>query len=513
MSRSIIISGILLSVLFACKKADIETTDELIIYQPQDLNEKAGLWKTYILKKPDEIVISKPAALSSNEYKAEIAQLKLFTDSLNAEKEEIIKYWAAGSTLRWNEIALKLIAKYNVVPRLNAEGNYPEANPQFPLENPKFPYANSQYSARVLAALSVGQYEALVSTWHYKYLYKRINPYDYDPDIKKVLKASDIPSYPSEDASVAMVSYLILSEMFPGEKEYLQKKAEEAGYSRLWAGMNLASDISAGVKIGSEVATKVKNYLEKDGMSIASETKFLEEQRINATKIGVSTLWKSQEIPERPALYPNFGKLKPWNLPNNDFKTIRPIIPYYPDSEQWNADIATLKGNQVLTKKQIDSLNTYSFGNYSELQLGFWNKILNKQVGSSRYSMVRVARSQALLNTTLLDAQIAAFETAYFYQTPRPQAYGVKARTAVPNFPGFVALESCIAGAASTILGGIFPSLTSDFETYAQAISKTTILGRTQTHMEANQGFQYGIILGNFGLVRAQNDNSGLTQK
>jgi hypothetical protein len=46
----------------------------------------------------------------------------------------------------------------------------------------------------------------------------------------------------------------VIGSQFPAEAQAMQRQAEEAALSRIWAGIHLRSDIEAGSEIGRQVA-------------------------------------------------------------------------------------------------------------------------------------------------------------------------------------------------------------------------------------------------------------------
>ena len=166
---------------FSCDKSITEPIIDA--YIPVKLDENAGTWKTYILPSSNDVIVAAPKAANSTEYQAELAALKTTISTITPENKTAVAYWGAGSVYRWNEIARELAARYNVPPASNNEGKYPSPDAANPLADPKFPFANPPYTARALAYLSVAQYDALVSTWHYKYIYTRKAPSKNDASI------------------------------------------------------------------------------------------------------------------------------------------------------------------------------------------------------------------------------------------------------------------------------------------------------------------------------------------
>src|SRR5690606_24081804 len=109
------------------------------------------------------------------------------------------------------------------------------------------------YTSRALAYLSVAQYDGMILTWHYRQKYHRASPSDMDNSIQPMYETVGSGSYPSDGAVVATVSKSILTAMFPLEKDYLQRLADEHLESLIVSGTNLKSDVDAGKSIGEEV--------------------------------------------------------------------------------------------------------------------------------------------------------------------------------------------------------------------------------------------------------------------
>ena len=358
----------------SCDKTILEPSQSA--YTPQSIDEKAGTWKTYLIKKPDELGINAPFQITSKEYKAESEALLKMADSISVADKANITYWSAGATLRWNEIARGLIAKYNVDVKVSEDGNYPIANPLLPNESPQFPNANPLYASRVLAYLSVAQYDALVSVWHYKYKYKRANPYVANENIKPLLEKSDLPSFPSEDAALAAASYQILLKMFPGEAKFLAQKAKDAVNYRLKAGMNVNSDLVMGGLIGNYVSGKMIDYAANDGFADANKQTVLAEQKNAAAALGIAKQWESLSTPARPAQLPNFGAVKTWNFDMKVLKSLRPIPASLPETAAWTSELSELSTlRKEMTSDQSKLINLWNDGPNTFSPAGHWYKI------------------------------------------------------------------------------------------------------------------------------------------
>jgi membrane-associated phospholipid phosphatase len=73
------------------------------------------------------------------------------------------------------------------------------------------------------------------------------------------------PTYPSAHAMFDGPYATVLGYLFPRDADYFSAQAQEAGLSRLWAGIHFRSDIEAGLAIGSAVAQKVIADAQNDG--------------------------------------------------------------------------------------------------------------------------------------------------------------------------------------------------------------------------------------------------------
>ena len=359
--------------LYSCDKTITEP--QRVGYTPANVDDKAGSWKTYILASPTEVSVAAPASVSSAEYLTELAALKQASASLTQEQQEAVVYWGAGAVYRWNEIARELAARYNIPPASNADGKYPVPDANNPLADPKFPFANPPYTARALAYLSVAQYDALVSAWSYKYKFKRQAPSKTDATIRVALPVSSIPTYPSEDAVVAAASFTILKAMFPGEVPFLEAKYNEHKQSRLWAGMNVGSDITAGNDLGLAVAAKVMGRARTDGMSAANNQTVTSGMIETAKAMGLSEVWLSQEAPARPPMLPNYGAVQTWNFDKATLVKLRPGPPPALNSTEFQQNIDELRSIQKnQTREQARIANFWSDGAGSYTPPGHWHR-------------------------------------------------------------------------------------------------------------------------------------------
>jgi hypothetical protein len=508
--KLLFITGLLLLSNGCDKSLDLP---EHAAFAPSTLDENGGNWKPYVLKSVAEFAVPEPKSVTSTEYGQEIEEIKALQASLTDDQKAKIQYWNTGGVFRWNEIARELAARYNLPPVAGPDGKYPVPDANNPFQEPKFPFANPAYASRAFAYLGVGQYDALVVAWKYKYMYNRQQPAAFDATLKVLAPATALPSYPSHDAVVATVSVEILKFMFPTEVEYLDQKAEEHKQSRMWAGLQVKSDVEAGEALGQLVAQKILAAAKNDGMKDANKQSLVSSMEESALSRGLSVAWKSQELPYRSPLLPNFGAVKTWNFDEETKIMLRPGPPPAIGSPEFNQSMDELrKYAKGLTREQHRIANFWADGPGSYTPPGHWNKIASDLIYKNKYNELRAARTMALVGTAVMDAGVCCWETKYYYFYPRPYQMDNSIKTVVglPNFPAYTSGHSTFSSAAATVLSYIFPAEKNSLETKALEAAESRIYGTIHYRFDSEVGMRCGKNIGSYAVQRGQQDGSGL---
>ena len=513
--HSIYIKILFVALFFAAINACNKTIDvpELEAYTPVSLDENGGTWKPIIAVSGTDVTVASPTATTSAEYIAEIAALKTAVSSATSDQKTAVKYWGAGATIRWNEIARDLAAQYNIPPNYNADGTYPVPNAANPLAYPRFPFCNPPYAARAFALLSVAQYDALVATYKYKMQFKRVAPYKIDATITPSVPKSDLPSYPSEDAVIAAASRELLIFLFPGEKPLLETKATEHKNSRLWAGANVQSDLDAGELLGKAVAAKIIAYAKADKMGLANAQVDFQKLRDDATKRGITNQWTSRELPVRPPMLPFYGNVKTWNFDSATKVAIRPAAPPANGSAEFTKNLDELRDlAKNRTREQFRIAAYWADGAGTYTPPGHWNRVTTELIYKNKFSEIRAARTLALVNTAVQDAGIACWDVKYYYLLPRPNQIdaNLNTSTSIPNFPAYTSGHSTFSAAAASVLGYIFPSEVTNLDARAKQASESRIYGGIHYRFDCEIGLTHGKKVGSYAIERGKLDGSGL---
>ena len=429
-----------------------------LTFENPDAN--GGAWKTIIIGSPQDYPVEIPTDIDSEEYKQELAQSNLAISQRSYAQDIAINHWASGGVLRWNQIARQLVEKYN---RPKKTGEQPD---------PTRPVASPPFAARTYALLSVAQYDALVTTWFYKYKYRRLSP--SHNGLKSSLPTTVLPSYPSEDAVIAAVSYKVLSSLFPAENDYLYKKALEHGNTRLWSGGNLKSDIIAGGKLGEQIAQKTLEYARNDKFDEAEDQGQKWKEKANKVKDG----WMNQNDSDSPPLLPMMGLVRTWFDEDQVLGNTTP--PPALTSKEFKKDIDSVKAisnTQTPEQKRIAKFWADGVGTFTPP--GHWNKIAEKLIRNQQFTELRTAKILQQLNRAEEDAAIACWATKYKYFFPRPTQVDnqIKNSLMVPNFPSYTSGHSTFSAAAAFVLGHYFPKDSARLKKMANEAGMSRIYG------------------------------------
>lgn len=506
---SILITAIIIITFFSCEK-ELPTFLEFKGYEFTSIDVNGGAWKPILINSGDQIAISAPNSTNSTEYLQELKDLKSKIAQMSDADQKDIAYWSQNPIIRWNEIALELIAKYNLIPGPNPDGTYTLPSASNPAGPPAFPFAHPPYAVRALAYLSVAQFDGLISAWHYKFIFNRPAPFTQDKSIQSSYIDNLIPSYPSDGAVIATVSRKILTQMFPLESEYLAKKEAEHLRSLMLSGANVQSDIDAGKTIGDAIAAIALQRAANDGMKKAQTPKPISDSIATAAFNRFGWNWINQEIPQRPVgLTPLYGRVKMWNISN--VEQTRPILPPAIDSPEYLLDVELLKNyadNVTEERRRIANFWQDGIGTYTPP--GHWNEITKKFIVKYRLNPIRSARTFAYLNMAMMDGGISCWDAKYYYHYPRPiqKIAGFKTIAGTPNFPAYPSGHSVFSAAGGEVLAYIFPNEASLVRSWAKEAAISRIYGGIHWSFDATNGTKQGVEVASFTINKAQNDGA-----
>ncbi|HWQ20105.1 MAG TPA: phosphatase PAP2 family protein [Methanotrichaceae archaeon] len=424
-----------------------------------------GQWSTIL--SGDSVTLDPPPTQGSKLAASEIEELRELQAKRTPEIIKTIEHWDGGSVVGWNEIARDLVIKHKTDPPM---------------------------ASRAYALLSVAQYDALVAAWKNKYKYGRISPAEADLDIYPFVSATKDPVYPSEHAVVASASAEVLKYLYPDEASYLDGKAKEDEESRLWAGTNYRSDLTAGRDLGKAVAGKVISR----AMSDRSDLK-------GSLTMPTGPGYWTGTNPTRPL----WGKVTPWLMGNaSQFRPVPP--PAYGSAEYEKALSEVRSISDHRTPDQVRIAQKWADGAGTSTPPGHWNQIASQMIGRYHLNELRSARALALMNMAMMDAGICCWDTKYHYCLCRPWQADPKITTTVakPNFPSYTSGHSDFSAAASEVLGYIFPREKDTLNSMAEEAGISRLYGGIHYRFDIEQGAEDGRRIGQLAIQRGMEDGS-----
>ena len=496
----------------SCSKTIDEQNMHYPMINPTRADANAGSWKPVLLTSASEFPCPAPIVTTSPDYIIQLNEIKSFQNQITTEERKLVEYWGAGAVLRWNEIMRELVALHNLPPYQNSDGSYPIPSANNPLAYPTFPFANPPYAARAYAYLSATVYDALIATYYYKQLYNRNAPFNVDVNIQTLLPKSTLSSYPSEDATVLGASIEILKLLFPGDQDYINRRAEEHRRARLISGANVRSDLDAGEALGKLVAAKfvARARGDKAGAAVGNPTIWenLKQGAISRGEIP----WISQEIPARPPMLPLFCFVKTFLFDSLTLvNSLRPPAPPSTGSQKFKDEIEEVyQITKNLTREQLRIADFWADGLRTYTPPGHWNYIASTEFAQQSFSEPRWARNMALLNMAIMDAGVVCWDAKTFYFNPRPMQIDPRIKTGIglPNFPAYISGHSTFSGAASAVLAYIIPSKSQAFKDMAKEASVSRMYGAIHARSDCEMGITTGEKVGNYAVARGRIDGA-----
>lgn len=200
---------------------------------------------------------------------------------------------------------------------------------------------------------------------------------------------------------------------------------------------------------------------------------------------------------------PNAGTWKTWVLASGSEMR----LPAPPDQAATAAEMQTLK--TMAAQRDAAALDQIAFWDAGAPSYRWVEATLN-QIAKKPLSNPRNARLLSLVNVAMYDAIIAAWDTKYAYNRPRPSDGDGSLTTALPNpaSPSYPSEHAVVAGAASAVLAYLYPDDAQSFMDQAQAAAQSRLLAGVHFPSDAQAGLDLGRAVGARVVARAKADGS-----
>lgn len=495
--RLLALTGLSAFVITACDEAI--TVQDSGTYTPTSADSGAVAWTPFLVNDLDPATAIPAPGPESDE----LAEVKTAATSRTPAMDAAIRAWNTGTVLKWNDIMRGMISKYCIAPAAERrpDGSF---TGRF-LPDPAKPFAHPPFAARMMALVSVGQYDGLINAWRIKYTHRRRMPNVVDASIPVAAPFVSMPSYPNEDAVVGRVAVEIMATLYPSERVALEAMLKECTDSRVAAGIARPSDIKGGDSLGRIVAARVLAYAATDNYSKADDQP--RWRTVEPTIVTNWPRWKSLETPARPPLLPFHGDVKTWNIV--DGASVDPGPPPTEDSETFKKDLAEMRSiSSDRTREQMRIAAFWEDGGGTHTPPGHWNAIAVADLRNAGFSPIKTACILAYLNTAEHDAAVAAWHTKYKYISARPKNLdnSITMSAGLPNFPGYTSGHSTFSAAAARVLGHFFPAKAASYEAMALEAAESRIYSCIHVRVDCEVGVTQGKAVGDAAVTRVLKD-------
>jgi membrane-associated phospholipid phosphatase len=185
----------------------------------------AGTWKTWILASGSQVRPGPPPALDSDQFQAELAEVKRIRANPTALELALAQFWGTNLGPFW-QAASTLIARDQL---------------------------STPAAARVLALMTIAMADSTIAVWDSKFHYWHLRPYEADPTITTLVPPPPYPTYAGGFASVTYIMGEVLAHFFPQDATSLREMVTLADHARIYQGIHYRHDNVASHQIAGQV--------------------------------------------------------------------------------------------------------------------------------------------------------------------------------------------------------------------------------------------------------------------
>jgi len=413
---------------------------------------RAGEWRTWVIASGKAHAVTAPPNVEAT--RGELDWVRSAAAEQNPQIVEQIRFWDAGPpSYRWMEmIANRQSAGMSV----------------------------GAHFVRAYAYAAMAIHDATVAAHQAKSEYGRMRPSAADGTIRPRVAVPQSASYPSDYAATAAAAATVMAYLVPGEAEYFLQMAEEAGKSRLYAGVEYPSDYLAGWELGKRVAEQVIAKARMDGSDVAWA----------GTAPQGKCMWTGTN--------PGNASAANWKpLLMTSPSEFRPAPPPACDSAQVQAEVAevrnyprALTGANLMTNARALYWQTpEGIFPWVFVQMNRW--VLEDKMESAP---VRASWAYSLVGAVGYDAFIASQDGkfAYWYLRPAQLDAAIVPLFPAPNFPSYPSNHSTLSASRAEVLAHLFPQRADAIRAMAKEAGDSRIWAGIHYEMDNQAGVKLG---------------------
>ncbi len=183
--------------------------------------------RTFALVSGDQFRPAPPPTFGSAEFNAALAEIRALSDGRTPAQLTLAQDWAPRGGAYMNGVAAELLLKRG---------------------------STDSEAARLFALANIAAFDVANACFDAKFAYYYIRPSQADSMIKTPIGLPNHPSYPSGHSCFTSAYATVISSVFPEEAARMTAMVEEAGVSRMYAGLHYRFDCTVGQELGRRVA-------------------------------------------------------------------------------------------------------------------------------------------------------------------------------------------------------------------------------------------------------------------
>ncbi|MEM7572748.1 MAG: vanadium-dependent haloperoxidase [Bacteroidota bacterium] len=318
-----------------------------------------------------------------------------------------------------------------------------------------------------VAIMHLAIYDAIVEVWKHKNTHSQQAPHAYNPNLKPLGQQGDYSAFVCAWSAAAGAAHRVIAHYFPDQQAWLDGKLASFTAARLASGLQFPVDIELGLKIGRNIAEQYLEYAKHDRT----------DRRWEGTIPDSEGLWTGTPSPWGPVK----RQWQPLTLERPD--QFRPA----PPPTDWTADMEELR--QFNTSHQSSEI-AWKWKNAP-----VWDDLIERKILEYDLNPLGAAFANAVFHTARFDGIIAAWDGKYHYMGIRPFQYDPSFEPILidtPNFPGYPAGHTTVAGSIARVLSFLFPRDEALFQELARECSESRFEGGVHFRTDNEVGLEVG---------------------
>ncbi|WP_211217433.1 phosphatase PAP2 family protein [Neolewinella persica] len=383
------------------------------------------------------------APVNATELEEEIVKVIELQEGVSAADIREMNYWNASyPSYRWHQIMMEISRAHK----------------------------GHKNGGRVVI-LHLAIYDALAEVWKNKQRHQMAAPFRQNANIRKLGRERDYSSFICEWSAAASAAHQVIGYYFPDRRPYLDSLLAQFKDARLRTGLQFPSDIERGAVIGEQIANEYIEYAKTDR---------------------TERIWEGQ-VPSLDSLWT--GTPSKWDPMKRQWRPLTLLSPDQfrpaPPPSDWTADMEELR--------RFNAANKTSEIAWKWKSAPVWDNLLERKILAYDLGPFEAAFATALFHTARFDGIVAAWDGKYHYWGIRPFQYDPTFQPILvktPNFPGYPAGHTTVAGSLATALSFLFPQDEQFFHKTAKECSESRFEGGVHFRTDNEVGLVVGSRVG-----------------